>query len=397
MEDTRFINSIWIQNLLSFGPDSKPVNLKPLNVLIGPNASGKSNFINAISILQAAPRDISMPLREGGGVGEWIWKGKGEKIAEMGVDFIIPYENMSIDFIQPHEKKIVSYTLRIGSTPLDRLYIDTETVMNEIGNFLYSNKNGKVEFGISELFAGISPAPEPHLYKSILSQFGGLHSGSELTKLANSLQESKIYKDLFVVISSIKQPQKTDWPSDFLLESLNNFALIAHDLKERRETAGKINELMRSFYERFESIHTKVFGGIIQVLFNEKNLKDPIPASRLSDGTLRFLCLLLILCHPSPPPLICIEEPEVGLHPDILHTVAELLVEASKRTQLIVTTHSDILVSALSEQPESVLVCEHDEQGTHMRRLDQKKLKKWLENYTLGELWRMGEIGGNRW
>jgi predicted ATPase len=107
--------------------------------------------------------------------------------------------------------------------------------------------------------------------------------------------------------------------------------------------------------------------------------------------------LLTLLCHPSPPPLICIEEPELGLHPDILSTVAELLIAASKRTQIIVTTHSDALVSGLSEVPESVLVCEQNNTGSHLRRLEPQQLKKWLEKYTLGDLWRMGHIGGNRW
>jgi predicted ATPase len=94
---------------------------------------------------------------------------------------------------------------------------------------------------------------------------------------------------------------------------------------------------------------------------------------------------------------LCIEEPELGLHPDILATVAELLVEASQRTQLVVTTHSDALVSALTETPEAVLVCEHDDAGTHLRLLEAERLKKWLERYSLGELWQMGEIGGTRW
>jgi hypothetical protein len=62
----------------------------------------------------------------------------------------------------------------------------------------------------------------------------------------------------------------------------------------------------------------------------------------------------------------------------------------------VVTTHSDILVSALTEIPETVLVCERDESGSHLRRLEADTLKKWLENYSLGELWRMGEIGGTR-
>src|ERR1700742_3728706 len=102
----------------------------------------------------------------------------------------------------------------------------------------------------------------------------------------------------------------------------------------------------------------------MQFLFHEGGLRSPAPAARLSDGTLRYLCLLTILLHPEPPPLICIEEPELGLHPDIIPKVADLLVDASHRTQLIVTTHSEALVSRLSEIPESVVVCERDDRGT---------------------------------
>jgi predicted ATPase len=75
----------------------------------------------------------------------------------------------------------------------------------------------------------------------------------------------------------------------------------------------------------------------------------------LSDGSLRYLCLLAILCDPEPPPLIGLEEPELGLHPDLLPKVADLLVAAAQRTQLIVTTHSDILVDALTERPDALV------------------------------------------
>jgi predicted ATPase len=118
----------------------------------------------------------------------------------------------------------------------------------------------------------------------------------------------------------------------------------------------------------------------------------------MSDGTLKFLALLAALLEPKPPPLMCIEEPELGLHPDALQMVAEVLVEASQGTQLIVTTHSEALVDALTDYPESVLVCERDfDNGTQMKRVPKKKLKLWLERYKLGELWRKGEIGGSRW
>jgi predicted ATPase len=133
----------------------------------------------------------------------------------------------------------------------------------------------------------------------------------------------------------------------------------------------------------------------VQVFFTEGNFT--VPATRLSDGTLRYLCLLAILCDPEPPPIICIEEPELGLHPDAIPKVADLLISASERTQLIVTTHSDILVDAMTERPEVVLVCEKHEGQTTMNRLDTAKLQSWLDKYRLGELWTRGEIGGTRW
>ena len=123
-------------------------------------------------------------------------------------------------------------------------------------------------------------------------------------------------------------------------------------------------------------------------------MRAPVPATRLSDGTIRFVALLAVLLSPAPPPLICIEEPELGLHPDALKLLADLMVDASTRTQLIVSTHSDTLVSAFTEQTESVLVCEHLG-GTIFRRLESERLRHWLDKYRLGEIWRIGELGGN--
>ena len=74
-----------------------------------------------------------------------------------------------------------------------------------------------------------------------------------------------------------------------------------------------------------------------------------------------------------------------------------MLIEASQRTQIIITTHSDILVDALSHIPEAVLVCEKESNATTVRRLDPDHLREWLQEYSLGDLWRSGELGGNRW
>jgi predicted ATPase len=96
-----------------------------------------------------------------------------------------------------------------------------------------------------------------------------------------------------------------------------------------------------------------------------------------------------------PPPVVCIEEPELGLHPDSMALIADLLVEASERMQIIVTTHSDALVTALTPQTDSVVTCERNGAGTTLRRLDPAYLARWLDQYRLGDLWRIGELGAN--
>lgn len=107
---------------------------------------------------------------------------------------------------------------------------------------------------------------------------------------------------------------------------------------------------------------------------------------------------MTVLCDPSPPPLIGIDEPELGLHPEAVQLVAQALKEAASRTQLVVTTHSEALVDELSDVPESVVICEREPDGSsQLRRLSRSKLKLWLADYRLGELWRKGELGGTLW
>lgn len=172
---------------------------------------------------------------------------------------------------------------------------------------------------------------------------------------------------------------------------------MLNDLEHREGTRQQLLENLRLFSPSIRDYSVKIQGGTVQAYLHEERLAQPVPATRLSDGTLRFLCLLSILCHPDPPPLICIEEPETALHPDILPTVAQLMITASHKAQLIVTTHSDALVDALSDVPEAVLVCEKQDGATRMQRLNAAALAEWLQKYTLGELWRKGELGGNRW
>jgi predicted ATPase len=170
---------------------------------------------------------------------------------------------------------------------------------------------------------------------------------------------------------------------------------VLNRLRRDPTVKARVLQALRKLYDGIEDYDVQIEGGTVQVFFQERGIT--VPATRLSDGTLRYLCLLAILCHPNPPPLVCIEEPELGLHPDIIPTIAELLREASSRCQLIVTTHSDILVDAMTDTPEVLLVCEKREGATHLQRLSRTDVQVWLDRYRLGELWTKGEIGGTRW
>jgi predicted ATPase len=165
---------------------------------------------------------------------------------------------------------------------------------------------------------------------------------------------------------------------------------------ERDGSATKIEAYLSRFLQSYKRISVQVEGGTVQIFLAERDRRTLIPATRISDGTIRFLSLMAILCHPNPGSLVCIEEPELGLHPDAILLVAGAMKEASKRTQLIVTTHSEALVDALSDEPESVVVCERGGDGsTQFSRLSSSDLDAWLEKYSLGRLWRKGEIGAN--
>jgi predicted ATPase len=234
--------------------------------------------------------------------------------------------------------------------------------------------------------------------QSVVSQVKAAGVYPEVTFLGREYDKIRVYREWDTgPQSGLRALQRADLPPDFLLEDASNLCLVLNDLKGRADIEPMLIDRLREFHEPITGLHVGIYGGPLQVSLHERGLNQPIPASRLSDGTLRYLCLLAILCHPSPPPLICIEEPEIGLHPDILPTVAKLLVEASQRTQLIVTTHSGPLVDALTGTPEAVVVCEKEEGSTAMHRLNKDALKEWLDNYSLGHLWRTGELGGNRW
>ena len=193
---------------------------------------------------------------------------------------------------------------------------------------------------------------------------------------------------------ALRQPQRADLPEQWLLPDCSNLALVFSP--DRAQIRGPVfDKHLKSFFPRFERMSTLPSGGTLQFFLHESGFSTPIPATRLSDGTIRFIAMLATLLNPSPPPLVCMEEPELGLHPDAVALLADLVVEASERMQLVITTHSDAFVSALTQHPASIVACERPGAGTVLQRLDPERLADWLDEYRLGDLWRMGELGAN--
>jgi predicted ATPase len=232
--------------------------------------------------------------------------------------------------------------------------------------------------------------------RSILAQRRDPDVYPEITYLAETLPKIQLYREWsFGRYTAARLPQKADLRNDALEPDASNLGLVLNRLRRDPAVKTRVLTALKALYEGIEDYDVQVEGGTVQVFLHEGG--DTIPATRLSDGTLRYLSLLAILCHPNPPPLVCIEEPELGLHPDILPTLAALMREASEKCQLVVTTHSDVLVDAMMDTPEAVLVCEKHDGATQFRRLSAADLQPWLERYRLGELWTRGEIGGTRW
>ncbi|MBN1592380.1 MAG: AAA family ATPase [Candidatus Coatesbacteria bacterium] len=398
-----FIKSIRLRNILSFGPESEEIELQPLNVLIGPNASGKSNFIDAISLLRATSGDLAGAVRQMGGVEDLLWKGSGGlEPAQLEGLFYYPKSDMALRYglnlaVNSHRLELVDEFVENEKprTGYDRVF------------FFYRYENGLPVLNVRITDDGGAQDGDHRSRKlqredlspeqSVLSQRKDPDSYPEITYLSKRFSEIAFYTNWCTGRQSqVRQPGKNDLPTDFLLGDASNLALILSELDHRRETENLINKTLCDLYEGIERVTIRPSSSGSQLFIHEWGGRI-IPSTRLSDGTLRYLFLLLLLCHPEPPPLICLEEPELGIHPDVIGKVADLLIEASKRTQLIVTTHSDILVSALSDTPGSVLVCEQGPKGTAIRRLEPSKLEEWLKEFYLGELWRKGVIGGNRW
>ena len=429
-----FIHKLKATGLLSFGLRGIDLPMQPLNVLIGPNGAGKSNVLELLNLLRHAPNEITQPMNKDG-VQEWLWKGE-ESPNEATVEATVSSPNDGslvkhrLTFTNNGGRPWISQEsvkhLSEGpqSQPLGASYelsgedhvfrpSSTSTAAEQVpqpstgdsgerlgdGRSRNSGQNREISVSssltLSDSFSITARQPRSSPERSVLHDVRDPRQHPALYCLQEHYPRLCLYRDwAFGPSASMRWNQSTHARADFLSEDGSNLAPVLTNFRgeERRLFVDALKEL----FDGIVDVALPVSSGAVSLFLEERGGRQ-IPASRLSDGTLRYLCLLSVLLHPAPPPLIAIEEPELGLHPDAVAKVAELLVDATERTQIIITTHSRMLVDALSDHPSSIVVCEQRNGESAFERLDGDRLAAWLKDYSLGEIWSSGELGGNRW
>ncbi|MDE0305257.1 MAG: AAA family ATPase [Albidovulum sp.] len=402
-----FIRRLELNGLLSFPRDMEPLDLRPLNVLIGPNGSGKSNFIEALELLRATPTDFAAAIRDGGGAVEWLWKGVARKeLAKIDLETGDANSGLQTPTSRPMRYRLEFTSANNRVEVLDEAIEEIEPVRGHADPYFYYRfQQGRPVINLKQddynQYGFENGRATRHLRRddllpdqSVLAQRKDPELYPEVTWIGRHFERIQTFREWsFGRYASLRRPQPADLPENRLLPDSRNLAMLLNQVEHRDPT--HFNDLLKKFFPRFERMSTRISGGTVQFYLHERDFRSAIPPTRLSDGTIRFIAILAILLAPEPPPLVCIEEPELGMHPDAVALIGELLVEASRRMQVIVTTHSDALVSVLSSDPEAVIACERPGMGTTLRRLDAGKLSHWLNDYGLGDLWRMGELGAN--
>jgi predicted ATPase len=390
------LQELLVEGLLSFGEETH-FEFGQLNILVGPNGSGKSNLIDCIRVFRAAPLDIQEAFKDSS-FEEWLYQGLDK---QSGSAFL------RVMTKPPELPGGVHHELRLGPTRRGRVQVEekissagAETKPTD----LYFAGSYRSEARLTVSGVGRRrrerklDANEYDPFQSILSQIRDVGQYPEITRLGALYASIRIYSEwTFGRNSSLREAAPTGRSDTTLSESMTDLAVALNGL-EKSAAHEKIRNLLQELKETYLDYVTRLLFGRVGLELVEAPFEQlPLPAKRLSDGTLRFLALAAILLQPAPPPLICLEEPELGMHPDMIRIVAGMIADASTKTQLIVTTHSEHLLTALQDSFDVLFAFDAGLDGSVVRRFTRDEYKDWRQQHTLGELWTSGELGGNRW
>lgn len=335
------------------------VELRPLNLLIGANGSGKSNFIGVFRLLHEIVNGrLQLYVAQSGGASQILHFGR--KVTDV----------IELDLAWGPR----SYHCDLIPAVDDSLVFAAETLETPRGHA----RAGTARAGKKEsVLAASSNLPASQEIRAALAGWRIYHfndtSASARLKQAADVHDNR-----------------------FLRPDGANLAAFLYQVQENRpDEFRNLEETVRvvaPFFGTFQLQPDRLNPEKIRLEWQERGSDAYFNADALSDGTLRFICLATLLLQPELPSTILLDEPELGLHPYAITVLADLLRSAATRTQVIVSTQSVTLINQFG--PEDILVVDREDDASVFRRLTSDRIESWLDDYALGELWEKNVLGG---
>ena len=324
--------------------------LRPLNVLIGANGSGKTNFVDFFRLLRAmADESLQKFVTEHGGADGFFYLGPKHT----------PQITARLDFGQN------TYEFQLSPTASGQMMIDHETTLVQEGAAKIFG-GGRLESDLRYL-----PQDVPLLYAAVPNWT--VYHFHDTSLLAGMRREQSVRdraalrhdaSNIAAFLLKLREEHKGSY--DLVRDTVRMIAPFFDDFILEPETKGQEEK--------------------VRLEWRQKGSDYPFQAYQLSDGTIRFICLVTALLQPHLPATIVIDEPELGLHPFAIGLLANLLQSASERTQVIVSTQSPALLDLF--KPEDVIVVNRQAGHSTFDRPNQDELREWLAEYSMAELWQ---------
>jgi predicted ATPase len=363
--------------------------LEPLTVIIGANASGKSSLFDLLALISFAAVNPLPPELDPRSIGKTLFYVGGPESIELGLQ------------VTRGEARPLRYQVklsgpvghpRVVSERLESLQTDAEGRTSEAFTFLeFESGRGSLQSVVRVRETSSPPTPwtlppnELALRRSLDPTY------STLNEFREYVSGWKFYAGFDVgMAAAIRRPVFTEPEPVLKADGSNLSAVLFHLMTEHPDQWGELETHLRSAVPSFQSLNVKSRGGpgTVMAVWREQGLKGELTLADLSDGTLKFLCWATLCLSPRKPPLVCIDEPELGLHPRVLPVLAGLMRQAATETQLLVTTHSPYFLSQFSLE-EIAVMKKVEGRAVFARPASNEALRQEIEELGSGELVRL--------
>jgi len=403
------IKEIKITNFYGF--QESTVVLQPdTNILIGINGSGKSNFLKAIKFLKEGVGGIGLKKYISdnlGGFDNFYFKGKNKSDFTKGIAFQYRFDTQFL-IKMGYEFQIdedILYEIQIHSLGTGINYSIKEEIKNERGLVYLTSERGVARLDPNIHFKASKSDKYPDLviyndFDSSELAFREINDSEryfELSVLKKVIKDISVYEYFDTSPKSLIRRPILPTSGKRLFEDGSNLTQILNYIKINFKKEFKnITVALNEVNENYVGIDFNIVSNNIELTIDEQKLNSAVHASSISDGTLRYLCLLAILFNPERGSLICIDEPEVGLHPDMILNIVNAIKIASVSSQIIVSTHSENFLNYF--EVENIRVFEKNESNaTIVKSFNRNDFADWYDEFALGQLWAKGDLGGVRY